>query len=450
MTNLGAPLIVGFGVTSRAVAAALVNRGHVPVVVEDRPTDAHRDAASELGVRLVESPDDAELAEIVAAASVLLPSPGVPDHHPIFAVADAAGIQVASEFDLAQIWDDRPVVAITGTNGKTTVTMMVTDALVNSGKPAEAVGNTDVPFVQSIERAETQVFVVEASSFRLAHSASFRPNVAAWLNFAPDHLDAHASLELYEQAKASIWEDLVPGAVAVANIDDPVVAKYLARLPTDGAEVQTFSITDNAATWRVDRSGSEPMLAGPDGPFISVAELSRSQPHDLANGLAVAAIAVAAGASVDGVTETLRTFAGLSHRLEYLGEWNEVSWYNDSKATVPHATLAAVGGFESVVLIAGGKSKGLSFDPLRDAVPPVRAVVAIGDAATEIDAVFADLVPVTKAATMVEAIHSALSAAVAGDAVVLSPACASFDWYRNYEERGLDFTNLVREKVAQP
>ncbi|MEM7273469.1 MAG: UDP-N-acetylmuramoyl-L-alanine--D-glutamate ligase [Actinomycetota bacterium] len=455
--DLGHPLVVGFGVTGRAVARALVSRGHRPTVIEDRAGDAHREAASGLGVRLVEGPDDADLAGLAAEATVLLPSPGVPDHHPIFAAAAEAGLPTASEFDLAQRWDDRTVVALTGTNGKTTVTMMVADALNRSGVPAEAVGNTDVPFVEAIDRPETRVFVVEASSFRLGHSHRFRPDVAAWLNFAPDHLDAHATLDDYEAAKASIWADLPAGATVVANAEDPVVAEHV---PAAGPEltVRRFALADpttgtpsssaSPADWRVDVVDGVRTLVGPDGPLVAVERLRRSQPHDVANALATAAIATAGGATTAGIVDTLTSFEGLPHRLEYLGSWGDVAWYNDSKATVPHATVAAVGGFDSVVLIAGGYDKGLPFEPLRATVPPVRTVVAIGDAAPKIDSVFGDLVPVTRAESMRAAIATARSVAEAGDAVLLSPACASFDWYPNYVQRGLDFSALVREEVG--
>lgn len=450
---LEAPLLVGFGVTSQAVAAALVARGHSPVVVEDRPADAHRRAAAELGVTLLEAPSASELAAAVERASLLVPSPGVPDHHPVFAAAAEAGLPMASEFDLAQAWDDRPVVAITGTNGKTTVTVMVTDALERSGRRAEAVGNTELPFVEAIGHSAVEVFVVEASSFRLAHSAAFRPDVAAWLNFAPDHLDAHASLELYEQAKAAIWADPKPGATIVANLDDPVVVRYLPR-PQPGTDVTvvTFGTSSEAvaagANWRLDQGSDERRLSGPAGPLVPVSELARRQPHDLSNALATAAIATAAGATREGIVATLRGFDGLAHRLEFLGCWRDVGWYNDSKATVPHATVAAVGGFQSVVLIAGGRNKGLSLEPLRRTVPPVRSVVAIGDAAPEIEDVFAGLVPVTTANSMEEAVHQADRLARAGDTVLLSPACTSFDWYPSYAERGLAFSRLVRQEVA--
>lgn len=455
--DLTSPLLVGFGVTSRAVARALVAHGHRPVVLEDRPGDEHRKVAAELGIDLVEQPDDDAIAEAVGAATVLLPSPGVPDHHPVFAAAGAAGLSVASEFDLAQAWDDRPVVAITGTNGKTSVTMMVTDALDRSDRPAMAVGNTDVPFVEAIEDQTTEVFVVEASSFRLAHSDRFRPRVAAWLNFAPDHLDAHATLEDYEAAKASIWSNLTAGSVAVVNLDDPVVVTRAAALDHDAVDVVGFSLdlppgaagpTGRAVHWGVTAIDGRPTVVGPSGPLIAVDELARRQPHDVANALATGALAMAAGATATGVADALRHFSGLPHRLQLIGSWDGVDWFDDSKATVPHATVAAVGGFDSVVLIAGGHPKGLSFDPLRSTVPPVRTVVAIGTAAPEIEAVFGDLVEVTVATTMDQAIEAAAGLARSGDAVVLSPACASFDWYRNYEERGDDFRRRVQGRFG--
>ncbi|MEM9561456.1 MAG: UDP-N-acetylmuramoyl-L-alanine--D-glutamate ligase [Actinomycetota bacterium] len=452
--DLGAPVVVGFGVTSRAVVRALVARGHHPIVLEDRPGDEHRAVAAELGVDLIERPDADDLAKALAGATVLLPSPGIPDHHPVFAAARTVGVPLASEFDLAQAWDDRPVVAITGTNGKTTVTMMVADALVRSGRPAVAVGNTDIPFVEAIdpadpEAAATEVFVVEASSFRLAHSARFRPQVAGWLNFAPDHLDAHATLADYEAAKASIWAHQPPGSTAVVNADDPVVTASVesADLEARGVRVVRFSIEPGGnADWSVADVDGRPNLVGPDGPLLAVDELARRQPHDVANALATAALALAAGATVDGVADALRHFVGLPHRLQPVGSWSGIAWFNDSKATVPHATVAAVGGFDSVVLIAGGHPKGLSFEPLRETAPPVRTVVAIGEAAPEIEAVFDGLAPVEVASSMDEAIEAADRLARPGDAVVLSPACASFDWYRNYVDRGDDFTRRVRAR----
>ena len=437
-----APLIVGFGITGQAVARALVERGLTPTVVEDRPRPESEAAAADVGLELIGAPPEPVLEQAVRAASALLPSPGLPDHHPAFGLARNHGIPVLSEFDLARIWDERPILAITGTNGKTTVTMMVTDMLNRSGRRAEAVGNTDVPLVAAIDDPDVEVFVVEASSFRLGHSRRFSPRVGAWLNFAPDHLDAHRSLEAYEQAKASIWSHLTEGSVALANADDDVVMAHAESLAGGPARLERFSLT-RPVDWCVDDS----FLRGPGGRFLAVAELKRSQPHDVANALAAAAVAHHGGADSGAVGDTLATFAGLPHRLEELGTAEGVTWYNDSKATVPHATVVAVAGFESVVLIAGGRNKGLDLNSLATTVPPVRAVVATGDAADEVAAVYRASVPVEQAETMEEAVELARKLSRPGDVVLLSPACTSFDWYPNYVERGRDFTRLVHEKV---
>ena len=437
--DLSVPVVVGFGVVGRAVSQALRSRGFAPLVTEDRPSDDARSVAAEVGVDLIESPGPGDLAALLAQATVLLPSPGVPDHHPCFEAARRAGVPVRSEFDLAAAWDKRPMVAITGTNGKTTVTMTVTDALVRSGRTAAAVGNTEVPLVEAISDPSIELFVVEASSFRLGHSGRFSPQVATWLNFAPDHLDAHASLNHYLRAKASIWAHLESDAVAIANAEDPTV---MAHAP---AGALRFAVEDPSADWRIEGGA----LVGPEGPLLAVADLARRQPHDLSNALAVAATARAAGADLESVAAAISDFRGLPHRLERLGEWGHVGWYNDSKATVPQATVAAVSGFESVVLIAGGRNKGLALDDLRGVVPPVRAVVAMGDAAAEVVDLLGDLVPTTTAGSMVEAVHQARAVAKPGDVVLLSPGCTSFDWYPNYVARGLDFRRLVHSEVAE-
>ena len=288
--HLEAPLVVGFGVTGRAVAKALIARGHRPMVVDDRPGPESAAAAAAMDLELLGAPSESELSGAVAVASALLPSPGLPDHHPAFRLAREHDVPVLSEFDLARLWDDRPMLAITGTNGKTTVTMMVTEMLNQSGRRAEAVGNTEVPLVAAIDDPTIEIFVVEASSFRLGHSRRFTPSVAAWLNFAPDHLDAHASLDAYEQAKASIWDELADGGLAVANADDPVVMSHAAKLDDRSVRVERFSLID-AVEWRVEAStaGLGHELCGPDGPFLAVSELKRAQPHDVANALAASA-----------------------------------------------------------------------------------------------------------------------------------------------------------------
>lgn len=435
-------LVVGFGVTGEAMARALLARGAEVLVVDDHPSPQRRGRAELAGVELLEAPDREQWRTLVAGRTAVLPSPGLPDSHPVFDEAARAGTPIMSEFDLAREWDDRPLLAITGTNGKTTVTMMVTDMMNASGRRAAAVGNTETPLVAALDDPTTEVFVVEASSFRLGHTRRFVPEVATWLNFADDHLDVHASLAAYESAKARIWADLdADHGVGVANADDPVVMRH--RNPQ--ARTVTFGLGAAVSDYTV--VGDE--LRTPGGDVLArTDELFRDLPHDRANALAASATALAGGAGLEGVRTALRAFRGLPHRVELVAEADGVRWYDDSKATAPHATLAAVSGFDSVVLIAGGRNKGLDLGSLGQAVDRLRGVVAIGEAAGAVAEVFVDRVPVVVADSMADAVARAAELARTGDAVVLSPGCASFDWYDSYSQRGDDFAAEVRARFA--
>lgn len=438
-------LLVGLGVTNAAVARALVARGRQVVLVDDAAPDSAHRLADELGVRLHAAPDRAELGALLGSVDAVVPAPGLPGSHPVFALAAEAEVPVLSEFDLAAAWDDRPLVAVTGTNGKTTVTMLVQAMLDASGVGCAAVGNLEVPLVAAIDDPGPACFAVEASSFRLGHSRWFRPAVAVWLNFAPDHLDVHHDLEEYRAAKARIFTDQTVGDVAIVNADDPVV---LAGAPSgDGVpQVVSFGVSGAEPAAFSERDG---VLVAPDGlAMLDVAELPRSLPHDRANALAAAAAALAAGATLEGVRSALRDTVALPHRVELVGERDGVRWIDDSKATAPHATLAALRGFDSVVLVAGGRNKGLDLTALAEAGPRVRAVVGIGEAAGDVVAAFPGC-PSATADSMSEAVLAARSLAESGDVVLLSPGCASFDWYSSYAERGDDFAARVRALVLE-
>lgn len=439
MTN---HLVLGLGVTGRAVLRSLVAHGQGALAVDDRPLPAGRELAETLRVELVEAPDEATLAALLDGVDAVLPSPGVPDHHPVFALAARAGVPILSEFDLAARWDQRPHVAITGTNGKTTVTELTTAMLNASGLHAVAVGNTEVPLIAAIDDPTVDVFVVEASSFRLLHSGRYAPSVGTWLNLAPDHLDNHATLAAYTAAKARIWADQAPEQVAIGNADDSVVTTHLASAP---ARHVTFGLTASADH---HLSGDELVLA--DGTVLAAtSELHRAFPHDVANALAAAASAIHVGGSAEGARAALLSFQGLPHRVALVGEAGGVRWFDDSKATAPHATLAALRGFDSVVLIAGGRNKGLDLSELLTEQARIRAVVAIGEAGHEVAAAFDGARPVRVVGSMHAAVEAAASLAQSGDAVLLSPACASFDWYGLYAERGDDFVRAVRAHLVE-
>ena len=433
-------LLAGFGAANQAVARALMARGHDLIVFDDRGDSAVVTAAATLGLELESAPGPDRLDELVRSAGAVIPTPGLPERHPVLAAAAARGVPAASELDLAGAWDSRPIAAVTGTSGKTTVTEMVVAALESSGVTAVAAGNNDLPLVSAIERGDVEVFVVEASSFRLSHSRSFEADAACWLNFAPDHLDVHRDLASYEAAKARLWQRLPPGATAVANRRDPTVMSHL----RDDRAAWTFS-DEGSADWC--RHGN--MLTGPLGPMVEVQELRRAMPHDIANALAAAATAAVVGATAEGMGDALRNCQPGAHRVQRVATIDGVTYFDDSKATTPHATVAALRSFEEAVLIAGGRNKGLDLGRLRDAIDRVSCVVAIGEAASEVAEVFAADRPVLRAGDMAEAVDLAATAAEPGKAVLLSPACASFDCYSDYGARGDDFIRIVEDRARR-
>lgn len=436
--------MVGLGLAGEAAARRLAERGWSVTVAEDRPSTATRARSSALaarGVAVIESPVPAAMASLVDNADMVVPSPGVPAAHPAIARALAMETDVCSELELAARWSSLPMVAVTGTNGKTTVTTLVEGMLKASGLRTVAASNNDLPLVDALAREpELDLIVVEASSFRLQFSRCFRPRVAVWLNQAEDHLDWHGSQEVYAWAKSRVWAAQEGDDVAVANAEDPVVMGWAAKVRS---RLVTFGL--DRGDWR---AGDHTLLQ-PDGQvLVGVDELWRALPHDRANALAASATAVAAGASLEGVRSTLRSFRGLAHRLCLVGTDDGVAFYDDSKATDPHATAAALDGFPSVVLIAGGRNKGLDLSVLVAHADRLRAVVAIGEAGDEVVRTFAGVVPVARAGSMDEAVAAARTAARPGDAVLLSPACASYDWYSSYRERGDDFARAVADSMG--
>jgi len=434
-------LLGGLGVTNTAAARALVARGHEVVLVDDGAPEAGQRLTDELGVSFHHRPDASAVVALVAAADAVLPAPGLPESHAVFVAAEETATPVISEFDLASAWDDRPVLAVTGTNGKTTVVTLVAAMLEASGVATAAVGNLEVPLVAAIADPVPSCFVVEASSFRLGHSRHFAPRVGTWLNFAPDHLDVHPDLASYRRAKARIWADMGPGDTAVVNAVDEVVAAEEPLI--DGVEVLRFALAREVDGRIVDFHEADRVLMGPDGlELVEVDALWSTLPHDRLNVLAAAATALSGGASVDGVRRALTNFGGLPHRVQLVGETGGVRYYDDSKATAPHATLAATAGFDRVVLVAGGRNKGLDLSEIASANGVV-GVVGIGEAATEVVAAFPG-VPSKVATSMADAVSAASGMATAGDVVLLSPGCASFDWYGSYAERGDAFTAEVQ------
>jgi UDP-N-acetylmuramoylalanine--D-glutamate ligase len=425
-------LVLGLGITGDAVVRHRAAAGDDVTVVDDAPGgDAYRGyvaTAIAAGAEVLEQPDPERLRSLVRDSDLLVPSPGANQRHPAIVAAKQAGVEIRSEIDLAADHAAArgiPLIAVTGTNGKTTVTTLINDMLSESGVRAVAAGNIGLALLDAVDR-EIEVVVAEVSSFQLTFTTSaFRPHVAVLLNVAPDHLDWHGSFEQYAAAKARLFAHQGQNDVLVFNRDDAVVSRLVADAPSRRV---AFSVADDA-----DASGRQNL------PLVA--------PHDRANALASSAAALEMGASRDGIYRALCKYPRLHHRVTRIGNAGGVQYFDDSKATNPHATLAAVHAFHSldgqVVLVAGGRNKGLDLSVLRALAPRLRGVVAIGEAAEDVESVFTDLLPVTRADSMRDAVSAAAHSAKAGDVVLLSPACASFDWYPSYAARGDDFAREV-------
>ena len=433
-------LVFGLAIAGQAVARELVRRGESVVLADDAVSDLHQAFSKQIGMPLVALTSSSEIQQVLNSVARVAPAPGIPEGHPVIVAARELGVEICSELEIAYRYErdspsgPRPMVGITGTDGKTTTTMMTAAILESAGLRTMAVGNTDVPLISALN-TDARAFAVECSSFRLAHTQQFRMCASAWLNFAPDHLDWHPNLSDYFEAKAKMWAHCVEGDVAVAPVDD---LRIIEAAQASNARVVTFGIAGG------DYHSFDGWLCGPMGRIMPISEMGRSLPHDVSNALAAIAVCLEAGlANVADVASALQSFKNAPHRIQFVGEKGGVRWFNDSKATSPHAVSVALNSFENIVLIAGGKNKGLDLSALAEQPSRMRAVVAIGDASDEIAHAFTGVCEIKRATSMQEAVNMADSFAQDGDVVLLSPGCTSYDWYANYGQRGEDFIKCV-------
>jgi len=445
----GPVLVLGLAKTGAETAAVLRSEGIDVTVVEERPTNSEYEVRTRAAgtTVLTGAPADGWDA-LVAGFSLVVPSPGVRPDHAALAAAHRAGVPVRSEIEIAAERIVAPIVAVTGTNGKTTVTALITAMLDASGSRAIAAGNIGTPLIHYAGAAPAtgvDVVVAEVSSFQLEFTERFHPKVAVLLAVADDHLDWHGSFAAYRSAKAKVFAAQSAGDLLVYDADDPVASALAATAPSrtvavslDPARVDAARVVDGA-------------LRDVDGDTLAdVASLPRALPHDLSNSLAAATAALAVGATRDGVRAALSTFRTMPHRVALVGEARGVRYYDDSKATNPHATAHAIAGFDSVVLLAGGRNKAVDLTVLAADLDRIRSVVAFGEAAPEVERAFAGKRPVVRADSMHAVVRLAAGAAQPGDVVLLSPACASWDWYAGgYEARGDDFAAEVAQLIRE-
>jgi UDP-N-acetylmuramoylalanine--D-glutamate ligase len=431
-------VIVGLGRTGVSAARHLAARGHRLLV-----TDTRSDPPGLPELRRLVPEAATALGgfdpTVLEGADQIVVSPGVSLSEPFLRRAAAQGLDLVGDIELFAREAGGRVVGITGTNGKSTVTTLVGEFARAAGIAVRVGGNLGEPALDLLAGPPAAMYVLELSSYQLETTYSLELEAAAVLNVTPDHLDRYAGLADYAAAKARIFER---AATAVVNLDDRIVV----RMPRPGQRRVAFSLERDDADFRLLSRGGEDWLAAGSEPIIRRSELRLPGRHNAANALAALALGSVCGFPQAAMAGVLRSFGGLPHRAERVRDWRGIAFIDDSKGTNVGATVAAIDGLDGpLVLIAGGEGKGQDFAPLgRAGVGRIRHAVLIGRDAPLLAAVLAGRCPVSFADSMEAAVAAATAVARAGDTVLLSPACASFDMFRDYAQRGEAFAAAVR------
>ena len=442
--------ILGFARSGRSLARALLDRG-IEVSVGDAKAETAFPDAPEWRLRGVRFFFDGPISAggFLDGAEALVLSPGVPMTHPAVEEARRRGLEVLAELEVAwrileaEASGDNRWIAVTGTNGKSTTTAWIAEILRRAGGKVTLAGNIGTPLSDSLGDRAPRQFVCEVSSFQLESIDRFHPDVAVVTNITPDHLDRYGSFADYASAKERIFRNQTREDFAVINADDPASRGRggLARRVPFSRQLAVAG-----GVW-VEDGWLCSAARGPARRVLRADSLSLSGAHNLENALAALAAADCAGAGEEAIRQGLTTFRGLPHRTELVAEAEGVRWVNDSKGTNVDATKKSLEGYSpgSVILILGGRDKHGDFAALEPAVrQTVRHILTIGEAASAVERTLAGVVATERSGTMARAVARAHELARPGDTVLLSPACASFDQFRDFEERGEHFASLAR------
>lgn len=446
--NVAAPtlnVIVGLGKTGLSVARYLHELGLSFAVTDSRMQPPGVDELQTFAANV-----PTEFGEIssslCAQASRIILSPGIALSHPSLALARAQGVEIIGDIELFVREARAPIIAITGSNGKSTVTALTAHLLHSAHKRAYVGGNFGTPALELLAQERPDFYVLELSSFQLETTHSLAAAAATVLNLSEDHMDRYANMAQYADAKARIYHR---SHVAVFNLDDRETQRDLAQ----AKKTLSFSLHDHSADFSLQRLEGKAWLCAGTQAFLPQTSLSIAGDHNAANALAAVALCEAVGVPVAKIRDALRDFKGLAHRCVLVREHNSVQYFNDSKATNVGSTLAAINGLRNVidgklVLIAGGDAKGQDLHPLTAPISSsIRAMVLMGKDAEKLAAVTPEHIPIIRAKSLSEAVTLASNAAQKGDAVVLSPACASLDMFKDYADRGDQFCRLVEALV---
>jgi UDP-N-acetylmuramoylalanine--D-glutamate ligase len=443
-------LVVGLARTGVAVSLFAAAYGATVTATDEKLESALGETAARLRAAGVDLKLGGHPPDIFFEQDLIVVSPGVPIALPPLVLAHVGGIPVWSEIELSWRLLRGKLVAITGSNGKTTTTSLVAHILGTAGIPTLVGGNIGAPLISQVESsADSSVTVAEVSSFQLEAIEVFRPEIGVLLNLTPDHLDRHASFEEYAAAKMRLFENQLERDFAILNADDPEVTK---RMPAR-SHVFWFSRQKRVAegAFLLD----DQIIFRHESSEIAVgkrSEIPLRGEHNVENVLAACAAAYLAGAEPAAIANGVKTFRGVEHRLEFVRDIGGVAFYNDSKATNVDAALKAIEAFPGpLVVILGGKDKGSPYTPLGDALRARgRAALLIGESAEKIAADLGGSVASVRAGTLDRAVQLAAERAQPGDVVLLAPACSSFDQFENYEERGRAFKRLVAQLENRP
>lgn len=442
--GIGRALVIGLGASGLAAARLLAGQDVDVTIVDDAADHPGADRARAHGFTVIMGRPAAEVLD--ATVDLVVPSPGVPEGAAVLVAAGTTGIPVWSEPELGLRVFPHPLVAVTGTNGKTSTTELVAAMFAAADVPAIACGNIGRPLSDAASStAPDTVLVAELSSFQLRFVHTLRARAAVVLNVADDHLDWHGDADSYGQAKARIWIGQHPDDWAIANADDPTSTDLRDRHAA--GRHASFSAT-HPVPIGVGRQDASLVMAHPDGAtraVVPLADLSSQAPHHVSNVAAAATVAILAGLEASAVADAARAYHAGDHRFQTIAVVDDVTYVNDSKATNVHATSAALDAAPDIVWIAGGLSKGVELRPLGEHLQHVRAGVFIGTAADELASICARAgVPAHRSDSIEAAVAIAAELAEPGTTVLLAPACASFDQFRDYAERGARFGAAVR------
>ena len=459
-------VVVGLGRTGLAAARFLHQRGARIMATDTADEAALGDTVAQLLNMGVDVELGAHRSQVFQESDLIVVSPGVSHNIAPIAQARAKGIEVVGEVELAARFIRAPIVAVTGTNGKTTTTELLGQMLQNSGMTIFVGGNIGNPLIEYVSSGQKEHLVVaEISSFQLDTIDRFRPKVSILLNITADHLDRYPDFEAYANSKIRIFKNQLADDVAVLNGSDPLIRAKTAHIksrrlffPALQAGEQGAVLNGKRIILKLDQlSPIQTKIRHPDSAFrirdyLDITQTALMGRHNHENVCAASLAALAAGGTVDGIQQTLAQFKGLPHRLEHVATINNIHFYNDSKATNVDGVIRALDCFaKPIVLLMGGRDKGSNFKVLADSIGKhVKELIVMGEAAGPIKNALGRLTPTQMADSMDAAVATAFADANPNEVVLLSPGCASFDWYGSYAERGDDFrraVEVVRKKA---